>query len=423
MTSTQHYPLWEFLVPPGQYGRADRQTVGARGTRLHFADGTTVLDATSGLWNVNLGYGDPVIGQAIADAVQDASYLSLFRYSHAYARQAAGRLIEAAGPSVYRRVTFSTSGGAANDLAMKIARHTAVLRGEGRRRMIVALKGSYHGLTYGAHSLGGEPLGQQLYGVDMRHVRHVDPADPQELEHLMQRHGTRVAALVCEPVLGSGAHPLPSGFLRTAQRLRREYGFMLIADEVATGFGRTGPMFASSHWVEPPDLLLASKGLTNGTCAASVVLVAHHIAATFEEHDAVLVHAETQAGTPATCAAINATLDQFSRLDALTAGKRTAEALDAILDDLSAHLPFISHTTGTGCFRGVHLRAPGRIPADPTVVRTAVDTVRAHGALTHPGPGCIQLVPPLTCTEQDLDQLHHALLNGLAETGRGEGFR
>ncbi|MFJ6216957.1 daptide-type RiPP biosynthesis aminotransferase [Streptomyces sp. NPDC092296] len=409
------YPLWELLVPPSQYDRPERRTVGADGSRLRFEDGHEVMDATSGLWNVNLGYGNRAIAAAVHEAMLDASYLSLFRFGHRYALDAAARLVAAAGADHYRRVLYSTSGGSANDLVMKLARQYAVLNGDGRRRLVVGFKGSYHGLTYGAFAVSGEDLGQEMYGVDVRQVRHVSPDRPEELQRLMEREGHRVAAVVCEPVLGSGAHALSPEMLEALVKLRREYGYLLVADEVATGFGRTGPLFASSTWADAPDVLLTSKGLTNGTCASAAVLVSHQVASVFEQRDAILVHGETQAGTPPTCAAITATLDQFAELDALGRGAATAARLDTMLTDLVDTLPAATRATGAGCFRALHLADSDGVPFDAARVQQVIARIREHGALVHPGPGCVQLIPPLTSTEADLDDLAAALRAGLGD--------
>jgi adenosylmethionine-8-amino-7-oxononanoate aminotransferase len=411
----RHYPLWELLVPPGSYGKPERRAVAATGARLRFDDGSQVLDATSGLWNVNLGYGNTAVADAVDRAMREASYLTLFRYAHTYALDAARALTDAAGPAVFRRVIFSTSGSSANDLVMKTARHHAVLNGEPQRRLVVGFKGSYHGLTYGAFSLSGEELGQHLYGVDTRLVRHVDPDRPEDLERLMRREGHRVAAVVCEPVFGSGARELPPATLAALLELRREYGFLLVADEVATGYGRTGPLFASSAWAQPPDLLVTSKGLTNGTCAASAVLASHAVCDAFERADALLVHGETQAGTPPTCAAITATLEQFAELSALESGARVASALDTLLGELAAELPSVTATTGRGCFRGIQLAEDDGAPYSAERVQQAIAAIRGHGALVHPGPGCVQLVPPLTLTDEETHELGTAVHKGLAE--------
>ncbi|MFD9892457.1 daptide-type RiPP biosynthesis aminotransferase [Amycolatopsis sp. NPDC059027] len=401
------YPLWESFVPPSEYGRADRHAVAAEGVRVRFADGRWALCATSGLWNVNLGYGNPAITGAVADALSGASYLSLFRAGHEPAVRAATALLEVCGPETFGRVLFSTSGGAANDVMMKLVRHYQALLGGPRRRVVVGLKGSYHGLTYGSFGLTGEDLGQSGYGVDQRAVRHVSPHDETELAALLAREGHRVAAVVVEPVLGSGAHPLGERLLAALGELRREHGFLLVADEVATGFGRTGRFFASEAWPTRPDVLITSKGLTNGTCAASAVVVSHEICQAFEDADATLVHGETQAGTPPTCAAIEATIAEMRRLDACTRAARLGTLLDGTLARLAEH-PLVSGSDGVGCFRSLTLTDPA-----PERVRAVVTEARHAGVLVQPGPGAIQLVPALTYTDADLDELEERLRIGL----------
>lgn len=409
------YPVWDALLPPSQHGTPHLRTVGAQGHRILFADGTSVLDATSGLWNANLGYGNPAIATAVAKALADASYLTLFRYGHDHAARAARALLGAAGSGRYRRVMFSTSGGAANDAAMKLARHFAHLSGELDRRFIVGLRGSYHGQTFGGFSLTGEDLGQRMYGVDASLIHHVHHDTPSELTALLNRCGRQVAAVVVEPVLGSGAFAVPDQMISMLLDLRREYGFLVVADEVATGFGRTGPMFASQGWPEPPDVLLTSKGLTNGTCAAAALLVNDRVCAVFDQADATFVHGETQAGTPASCAAIVATLAEMDRLDALANGRRNAARLADGLEAIRTGNDLVKEITGTGCFLGVHLRSASGAPFWSTHVTRVVEAVRARGVLVHPGPSSVQIVPPLTLSTGEIDEVLAAVDAGLAD--------
>lgn len=405
---TNRHPVWESLIPPSHYGRPDRHAVAAEGTRIRFADGSWALCATSGLWNCNLGYGNENIADAVAEALTNASYLTLFRGGHDLAVRAAEALLGVCGPG-FGRVLYSTSGGAANDVMMKLVRHFHAVRGDDRRRVVVGLTGSYHGLTYGSFGLTGEHLGQQLYGVDQRAVRHVGFSDEAELTALLTREGHRVAAVVLEPVLGSGAHPVPESFVAAVGRLREEHGFLLVADEVATGFGRTGRYFASTSWPVAPDVLITSKGLTNGTCAASAVVVSHEICEVFERADAVLVHGETQAGTPGSCAAILATIDQMRELDAVAAAVRNSVKLDALLDRVSAHSLVQGHR-GIGCFRAIALQ--------PGVSAQVTEAARRAGVIVQPGPDCVQLVPALTYGDDELAELESALLTALDEVTR-----
>ena len=406
--------LWPFFLAPASHGDDNLCLASAHGVRLRLADGRTLLDGTSGLWNTNLGYGNEAIAEASAAALRDASYLNTFRFESVWARRAAEALIEATGGR-FARALFSTSGGAANDLVMKLARHYQVLRGQERRQVVVGLTGSYHGLTYGSFSLTGEDLGQRLYGVDQRMVRHVAPNDVAALEALLARQGDRIAAVVVEPLLGTGAIPLAEEFVAKLVAGRDEHGYLLVADEVATGFGRTGRLFASESWPGSPDVLLTSKGLTNGTCAASAVLVSESVAREFHDRRAVLIHGETQAGTPVAAAAISATLQEMTRLDAVAAGRGVASLLDAGIADLLATVPAVAATRGTGCFRAVVVRGDdgALLPADR--VGDLVAAVRRAGVVVHPGIDGVQLVPALTSTPADIAELFAALRAGLDE--------
>lgn len=409
MTARQ-IAAWPGLMAPSACGPAGACATSATGVRITFADGSTRLCGTSGLWNVNLGYGNPAIAEAVCAAMHEASYLTHFRYENAYARDAADALLGLWPDGRFVRVLFTTSGGAANDLAMKLARHAHALDAEPLRKLVVGLRGSYHGLTFGAHGLTGEDLGQSLYGIDQRLVRHIEPNDLDALRTLMTRSGSQVAAMVVEPLLGSGAVPLEAEYVAEALRLRDEHGFLLVADEVATGFGRSGRMFLSDGWPAAPDVLIASKGLTNGSAAAAVVLISREIAAAFDRADAFPVHAETQAGTPPTCAAILATLEQMESLNALGSARAVSGWLDAGLEALQAAHPAVVSHTGLGCFRGVTLLAAagGSLPQSdvPAVVAAAF----AEGVVVHPGIGGIQLVPAFTYTEAAVGEL----LDGLA---------
>ncbi|MET3983415.1 daptide-type RiPP biosynthesis aminotransferase [Streptomyces sp. PvR034] len=412
-TPPGHHPLWPSLTAPHDQGRDDLCAVSAHGVRVRFADGRELLDGSSGLWNTNLGYGNEEIAAAAAAALREASYLSVFRYENGYARRAAEALVEAAGPEHYGRVLFSTSGGAANDLVMKVARQYHALREQPQRKVVVGLRGSYHGLTYGSFALTGDDLGQQLYGVDQRLVRHVTPNDPAELGTLMARQGGQIAAVVVEPVLGSGAVPLTEEYLAELLRLRREHGFLLVADEVATGFGRTGSLFASQQWAQQPDLLVSSKGLTNGTSAAAVVIASRQVAAAFTDAGAVLTHGETQAGTPVTCATITATLSEMRRLDAVALGRRLSARLDTELGALVDDHPRVATTTGLGLFRSVRLCDPDGTPFPQDQVHALVQAIREAGAIVHPGVNGVQLFPALTYTDADLTELLARVVAGL----------
>ena len=411
--------LWPLMLPPHQHGRDDLCSVSAQGVRVRFADGRDRLCGTSGLWNTNLGYGNLAIAQAAANALRDASYLSVWGYENVYARQAAAALIDLTDAKHYGRVLFSTSGGAANDMAMKLVRHYHVLRGENERKGVLGLHGGFHGLTYGAFALTTAQLGQQMYGVDRRLVGHVHPNDADELATVLARFEGRIAAVVVEPVLGTGAVPLTESYIAELLRLRREHGFLLVADEVSTGFGRIGTsVFATQRWPEPPDVLITAKALTNGTLAASALIVSKAVAKAFTESNAILGHAETQAGTPVVCATIMATIGEMQRLDSVARSARLSARLDVELSQLVTEEDFVSGTMGVGCLRSLHLSSGDGAPLEQAQVPVVIDAIRDAGALVHPGPSCIQLLPALIYSDTELDELLSCVRAGLAAYAR-----
>lgn len=405
-------------IPP------DRVAVAAHGHLIRYADGSTRLCATSGLWNVPLGYGHEGIADAVTAALREASYLTLFRGVHRPAQDAADALLDLAGRHSYRRVIFSTSGGAANDAAMKLARQYQIERAESARTVIVGLRGSYHGTMYGSHALSGDALAQGAYALDRRAVRHVDHADGgAQLVSLVQREGARIAAVVLEPVLGTGAFPLDPDFVETVLDLRDEHGFLVVADEVATGFGRTGPLFASSTWSRSPDVLILSKALTNGALGAAALLVGARVASEFRHRRTTFVHGETQAGTPGVAAAIVTVADEFRRAATVDAIEAVARGVRQLAERLVRD-GWGAEVRGRGAFLALALRDPSgpfahgapsssRLPA-----RRVADVVRAiadAGAVVHPGIDGIQLIPAYGLDARELGQLDSAIRAGLAQ--------
>lgn len=405
--------LWTSLLPADASFADDRIAVAAKGHRIEYLDGSTRLCATSGLWNVPLGYGNPAVTEAVAKAMRDASYLSLFRAPHRYAADAADALIELAGATRYERVIFSTSGGAANDIAMKLARQYWAQKGAASRNIVVGLTGSYHGTMYGSHALSGDDLMQAAYSVDRRSVRHVPYDDGGEhLDALLSREGSRVAAVVLEPILGSGAYPVPAEFIERLLTLREQYGFLVVADEVATGFGRTGHMFASDEWPVAPDLMIVSKALTNGAMGAAGVLVGPRVSGEFVNGGWTFVHGETQAGTPACAAAILAVLSELRAIDVESTTRALGGQLRSIAEALKAD-GWIADITGKGCFLGLGLRHEDGIEYTGSDVLAVASAIAEEGVIVQPGPSSIELIPAYGYSSDELLELESALRSGM----------
>jgi adenosylmethionine-8-amino-7-oxononanoate aminotransferase len=401
-------PLAEFFMPVDSWGDLSNEAVTAEGSRVTFADGTEAICAVSGLWNSSLGYGNRAIADAIHEANTRASTLPLFRRGNTIAREAASALLDFARPHHFATCWFSTSGSAALDTTVKLVRQYQALRGETARKRIVSFSGSYHGMTAAAMATTGEYLQQDVYGIDQRlHIR-IPHDDPDAFERVTSRYGHELAAVILEPVLGSGAFVVDENMIDTIFKWRATHGFAVVADEVATGFHRTGPRFASHGWKVQPDILVTSKALTNGTCAAAALLVSHAIVERFRETGAVFWHGETQAGSPQSAAAAVATIREFVRLDVARQSARVSERLDSFLAELSADSDRVT-TTGVGCFRAIHLRGGAGEALDSGRVAELVRRARAAGVIVQPGPSCVQLIPNLVMSDPDLDDLFQRL--------------
>jgi hypothetical protein len=304
-------------------------------------------------------------------------------------------------------------------MAMKLVRHFHVIQGHNERKIILGLRGGFHGLTFGAFALTTAKLGQQMYGVDRRLVGHIQPNDPAELAIILNRIGDRVAAIVVEPVIGTAAVPLDQQYVAELLRYREEYGFLLVADEVTTGFGRIGgTVFATQRWPEPPDVLITAKGLTNGTQAASALIVSKTVAEAFMTSGSILGHAETQAGTPIVCATIVATVAEMRRLNAVYRSSELSARLDLELSRMVDSVPFVNATTGMGCLRSLRLSDNDGTPLDQAKIPVIVAAIRDAGAIVHPGPSCIQILPALIYSDADLEELLHSVKVGLAAYAR-----
>ncbi|NQX27116.1 aminotransferase class III-fold pyridoxal phosphate-dependent enzyme [Microbacteriaceae bacterium VKM Ac-2854] len=398
-------PLLIPLVPPSRWDAP--QAISANGTRVRFSDDVEAIDLTSGLWNVPYGYGRPEFASAISDAMRDTSYLSLFRRGHPRAVEASRALLGAAG-GAFVRVFLTTSGGTANDAVMKLLRHRAALLGRPERRIVVGLTGSYHGLSYGAHALSGDDLGQDLYGTDRSGVRHVPHNDPEALERLLRREGERICGFVVEPVLGSGALAPTPELLEVLGRAAAG-GIPIVADEVATGFGRTGPFLASERWPFTPDAVILSKALTNGTLAAAAVLLGERMVRDFDRADAAFVHAETQAGTPAVCAAILQSVALLPELLGPDGFPRVSTALHRLIGVIARH-PRVTAVHGHGSFRAIRLDGAG----EPEQVLDLVERIRRGGAVVHPAPGGIQFLPAAVLSDAEIASAAGIVLEALA---------
>jgi adenosylmethionine-8-amino-7-oxononanoate aminotransferase len=412
ITQTPRFPLWNPMTPMAGFSPGDRVLCSADGVRVTDESGHVFLDGFSGLWNVSFGYSNEHIIGAIKAQLDVLPYSTLFGgRTNRPAIDLARRLVEV-GPIDDGRVFFTTSGGAGVDTALKITRRAQRLMGHPERDTIVALRGGYHGTSYGSMFITGDDLEQEEYGADAGWVRHVAHDDPIALARVGADLGGRLAAVVVEPVLGTGAVALGPVMVDTLHRICETNGAYLIVDEVTTGFGRTGTLFACEQIGLRPDLVVLSKAITGGYLPLAATICSGAICDLFDAAKVRFAHGETQSGNPVVCAAGLATLEVVTAPGFMERVRELSRRLTERLDELSDH-PLVSAHRGLGMMRAIQLEDTDGDPFSDEQVGMALEAVRQEGALVYASPGGLALLPPLVMSDVDLDELIACIGRGL----------
>jgi adenosylmethionine---8-amino-7-oxononanoate aminotransferase len=376
----------------------------AQGTDLIDADGRRYIDGVSSLWCNVHGHRHPRIDAAVRAQLERVAHSTMLGLTHRPAIELGRRLVELA-PSGLTRVFYSDSGSTAAEIALKMAFQFWKQRGEERPRF-VALRMAYHGDTIGSVSVGGIDLFHALYRPLLFDTLKAEQGDVAGMERLLRDHQGEVAAVIMEPLVQGAAGMLvhPDGYLRAVRDLCDRHDVLLILDEVATGFGRTGRMFACEHEDVSPDLLCIAKGLTGGYLPLAATLISERIyegfLGEFEEFRAFF-HGHTYTGNPLACAAALATLDVFRDERTLEGLGRKIELLGRLLEPLAAH-PSVHEVRRRGFMVGIELE---EFPLDLRMGHRVTLEARRRGAIIRPLGDVIVLMPPLAISEADLRRL------------------
>ncbi|MDQ4040556.1 MAG: adenosylmethionine--8-amino-7-oxononanoate transaminase, partial [Actinomycetota bacterium] len=288
----------------------------AQGTTLYDVEGRAYIDGVSSLWCNVHGHGHHAIDAAVRHQLDRVAHTTMLGLTHRPAIELARRLLDVA-PDGLARVFYSDNGSTAAEVALKMAFQWWAHAGQPQRTGFVSLRGAYHGDTVGSVSVGGIELFHSIYRPLLFDSWQAEPGDAAHMDALLREHGDRVAAVIVEPLVQGAAGMLvhPEGYLREVRELCDRHGVFLICDEVATGFGRTGRMFACEHEDVSPDFLCLAKGLTGGYLPLAATLTTERVyegfLGRFEEFR-TFFHGHTYTGNPLACAAALATLDVFS---------------------------------------------------------------------------------------------------------------
>jgi putrescine aminotransferase len=293
----------------------------ADGVYLHDSEGLEILDAMSGLWCVNIGYGRNELADVAARQMRELPYYnSFFKSAHPPAIELAQVLSEIT-PKQFNRVFFTNSGSEANDTILRMARRYWDLMDQPRRSIVISRLNAYHGSTMAAASLGGMSAMHAQGGLPIPGIVHIEQPywyengvdlSPEEyglraarrlaekIEELGPEH---VAAFIGEPIQGAGGVIIPpSTYWPEIQRICREYGILLISDEVICGFGRTGSWFGCEHFGFEPDFMTIAKGITSGYQPLGGAMVSDRVANVLIEKGGEFAHGFTWSGHPVVCA-------------------------------------------------------------------------------------------------------------------------
>jgi len=377
------------------------------GSYLIATDGRRYLDGVSSLWCNVHGHRHAGIDAAVAAQLDKVAHSTMLGLSHPGAAELAGRLVDLA-PRGLSRVFYSESGSTAVEIALKMAFQFQQQRGgqHVRRTSFVHLRDSYHGDTIGSVSVGGIDLFHSTYRPLLFPTHVVEPGDAEDLERLLSIHEEEIAAVIVEPLVQGAAGMLthPPGYLRAARELCDAFGVLLICDEVATGFGRTGTMFACEQEDVAPDLLCLAKGLTGGYLPLAATLSTERIYAGFlgaPEEYRTFFHGHTYTGTPLACAAALASLDAFEEEQTLERLQAKTGLLWDLLGGIAA-MPEVTEVRGRGVMVGIDLGVHD--PALRLGHRVTVEA-RKRGAIVRPLGDVVILMPPLSISESELRRL------------------
>ena len=476
MTASQNYSLEEMdrqsLFHPAtsiadHLKNGPTIIAGGSGVRLKDRRGHDLIDCGAGLWCVNVGYGRAELGEAAAKAMADLGYyhtfasysnepvirladrlLTLFREKAGAGHLSAGHLspghLSAGHLSAghLSKVFFGTSGSDANDTNFKLVRYYNNLRDRPQKKKFISRLGAYHGLTWAAGSLTGIAGFHRAFDLPVEGVfhtscphfyRYAEPGEDEDaftgrmiadLEALIAREGAEtVAAFIAEPIMGTGGVLVPpKGYFPRVQEVLAKHDILFIADEVITGFGRTGSWFATGLYDLKPDIVTLAKGITSAYFPLSASVISEHIWSVLREASpkyGPVMHGFTYSGHPVGAAVAMANLDIIEREGLVDNSAKMGSYLRERLQARVGDNPYIGDIRGEGLMVGAEFVADRtrRRPFDPQdgahriVARNALDQgllVRALGF-----GDTLSFSPPLTITQSEIDEAVERFARGL----------
>lgn len=387
----------------GTQGADPLQLVRGEGPWLFDAEGRRYFDGNSSIWTNIHGHGHPAIDAALKDQLDKVAHTSFLGFSHPGAGELAAKLCAFFPDGSLERVFYSDNGSTALEVAIKMAIQFRQQTGEPNRTNFLAFENAYHGDTMGASSLGGVSLFFERFrkfGFPARHVAGID-----QLLALPSETTLSTAALVMEPLLQgvNEMRPWPPGMLQEVRAWCDEHGIHLILDEVLTGFGRTGTMFACQQEEVIPDFLCLAKGLTGGYLPLAATLTKASIFEAFlGDSEKTFYYGHSYTANQLACSAALGSLRVFEEEGVLSSLPAKISTLRSALAELDH--PCVYDRRQCGLISGIELRRPNgdRFPPEEKVGTQVCLAARGIGLLTRPIRDTIVFLPPLCSTETEI---------------------
>jgi beta-alanine--pyruvate transaminase len=420
--------FWLPFTPNRAFKAAPRMLARADGMYFYDEAGRALLDACAGLWCCNAGHGRKAIAEAISKAAHELDFAPTFQFAHSRAFELSQR-VAAMAPEGMDHVFFVNSGSEAADTALKIARAYFQKIGQGTRFRLIGRDKAYHGTTLAGISVGGignnrKPYGPLIPGTDDHIPLPYDAAtmrfthgEPQNLEKyadalegLVALHGAEtIAAVIVEPFAGSGGvYGASKSYFQRLRSICDKYGFLLIFDEVITGFGRMGHAFAAERYGVTPDIINFAKGVSNGAAPLGGSVVSNNIHDAFMnnsggEHAIELFHGHTYSAHPIACAAAMATLDIYRDEGLFERALKLEKMLEDAVHTLKG-APLVADIRNAGFAAGIEIEADPKAPG-----RRGLEAIKLafheQDLVIRVGGDTIALSPPLIASESDISKI------------------
>ncbi len=397
----------------------------ASGVRLHDVDGSSYIDGNASWWTSTLGHNHPRVVAALKDQADKLCHAALAGITHAPAAELAARLSKIA-PEGLDHVFFSDNGSTSVEVAMKQVIQFWAQNERPGRKAFVSLEGAFHGETLGVTALGGVEVFRKPFEGALLECHHVpSPGDPavgaeaaaEALAETVARHADRIAAVVLEPMVqgASGMRIYDAEYLRRAREICDAHDTFLIFDEVFTGYGRTGPMWAADHAGVAPDVLCMAKGFVGGTLPMAATISSSRIFEGFlGENDRAFYYGHTFCGNPLGAAVALAVLDVFEEERVIDQAKGKAEKIARTFRELG-RLPHVERVRTLGMIGALDLAGASGYLAEAGW--RVFEEARRRGAYLRPLGNVVYVTPSVNIPDEDLEEL----LDILGESVRAAG--